>query len=144
MKNIILVIFISTLIQSCATNYQKSGFNGGYSETQLDVNSFKVTFEGNDYTSRERVADFNLLRSAEVTLKNGYQYFAIVNSNNYTSSSYAVIGISTFHTSEPGSSNTIICFKKKPEKTFSYSANFIRKSITEKYGIKKEAKNKKK
>jgi hypothetical protein len=162
MKNIILVIFISTFIQSCATTYQKSGFTGGYSETQLDVNLFKVSFIGNGYTGRERVTDFTLLRSAELALKNGYQYFAIIDSNNYTSRSSRTTPISfhttgsayggtvttttggkTYHTSKPSSSNTIICFKKKPEKTFSYSANFIRKSITEKYGIKKEVKDKK-
>jgi hypothetical protein len=162
MKNIILVIFISTFIQSCATTYQKSGFTGGYSETQLDVNVFKISFRGNGYTDRERVTDFTLLRSAELALKNGYQYFAIIDSNNYTShssrttpirysttgSTYGstvttTIGGKTYHTSRPSSSNTIVCFKEKPEKTFSYNANFIRKSITEKYGIKKEAKDKK-
>jgi hypothetical protein len=31
----------------------------------------------------------------------------------------------------------MVCFKEKPESTFSYNANFIYKSITEKYDIKK-------
>jgi uncharacterized protein YceK len=87
MKNIILIVFVSIFIQGCATTYQKSGFSGGYSETQLDTNIFKVSFRRNSYTGGERVADFTLLRSAELALKNGYQYFAIIDSNSYTSRS---------------------------------------------------------
>lgn len=158
MKNIILIVFVSIFIQGCATTYQKSGFSGGYSETQLDTNIFKVSFRRNSYTGGERVADFTLLRSAELALKNGYQYFAIIDSNSYTSrSSYTIpitsytnytngsavtttTGGQTYYTSRPSSSNTIVCFKEKPESTFSYNANFIYKSITEKYDIKKKPK----
>jgi hypothetical protein len=146
------------LAQGCATTYQKSGFGGGYSETQLDINVFKVSFRGNRHTDKERVADFTLLRSAELALKNGYQYFAIINSNSHashsshttpitshtTGSAYdsggyltTTTGGQTYHTSKPSSSNTMVCFKEKPESTFSYNANFIYKSITEKYDIKK-------
>ena len=168
MKNIILIIFVLIFAQSCATTYQKSGFSGGYSETQLDTNVFKVSFRGNSYTGRERVADFTLLRSAELALKNDYQYFAIIDYNSYTSrsshttpvTSYTTgsaygsggytydgavtttTGGQTYHTSKPSSSNTIVCFKEKPESTFSYNANFIYKSITEKYDIKKKPKKK--
>ena len=44
-------------------------------------------YRGNFHTRRERVADFTLLRRAELTLENGFQYFAIIDENSYTSHS---------------------------------------------------------
>jgi hypothetical protein len=168
MRNIIFVslailTITSLFILGCATAYQKSGFTGGYSETQLDDNVFVVSFRGNGYTKRERVADFTLLRSAELALQHGFQFFAIIEANSYTShstyttptrsttkgSAYSsgnyvygssttrTTGGKTYNISKPSSSNTIVCFKDKPENTFTYNADFIYMSITQKYGIKK-------
>ncbi|MCD6162822.1 MAG: hypothetical protein J7K40_10465 [candidate division Zixibacteria bacterium] len=164
MKNLIVITFIALFIQGCATTYQKAGFTGGYSETQLDENVFRISFRGNGYTSRERVADFTLLRSAELALENGFQYFTIIDANSYTSystyktptksyttgSAYesgnyvygnattTTSGGQTYHISKPSSLNTIVCFKDKPENIFAYNANFINKNIKQKYGINNE------
>ena len=46
-------------------------------------------------------------------------------------------GGQTYLMSKPGASNTIVCFEEKPNTGFSYSAEFIHKSITQKYRIKK-------
>ena len=165
MKNLILIALV-LLLQGCVTAYQKSGFSGGYSETQLDENVFIVSFRGNGYTGRERVADFTLLRSAELALENGYKYFAIINANSYTSHStyttpttsyttgsaygdgnYAygsatttTTGGQTYNISAPSASNTIVCFKEKPDSVFTYNAEFIYKNIRQKYDIKDVAK----
>jgi hypothetical protein len=56
---------------------------GGFSETQLDENVFRVSFRGNEYTRPERAADFSLLRAAELARNNGYSYFVIVDSQSY-------------------------------------------------------------
>ena len=87
MKFLYILIVSSVLLSGCATTYKSNGFSGGYSETQLDENVFKVVFRGNEYTSRERVADFTLLRSAELAMQNGYKYFVIVDANSYTTNS---------------------------------------------------------
>lgn len=160
MKKITTLVIV-LFIQGCSTSYQKSGFSGGYSETQLDENVFTVSFRGNGYTGRERVTDFTLLRSAELTLNNGFKYFSIINSNNYTSNStyvspttsnttgsayssgnYAYGSATTttsggqvYNISKPSSSNTIVCFKEKPNNMFSYNAKFIYKNIRKKYNI---------
>ena len=165
MKYLLILILSSILLSGCATTYQSSGFSGGYSETQLDENVFKVAFRGNGYTGRERVADFTLLRSAELSLQNGYKYFVVIDANSYTSNSthttptrsnttanvygsgnYAygnatttTYGGQTYNISKPSSSNTIVCFKEKPENTFSYNADFIYKNIIKKYNIKQPA-----
>lgn len=148
-------------MQGCATSYQSAGLTGGFSETQLDENIFRVAFYGNGYTGEERVTDFTLLRSAELALKNGYKYFAIIDSNNltvndsyttplrsystgtaYSSGNYiygnaitTTSGGQTYNVVKPGLVNTIICFTEKPEKVFTYNAKFIFREISQKYEI---------
>ena len=157
----ILLFSFAFLLQGCATGYQRDGLTGGFSETRLDENVFTVTFRGNGYTKRERVADFTLLRCAELTLESGYAYFVIIDASTFTkiqtyktnevshttgnahvygnnvygSSRTVKYGGDTEIISKPGASNTIVCFKEKPEGTFSYNAKFIRQSISQKYGI---------
>lgn len=161
MKRTILLALWALIIQGCASPYQKHGIGGGYSETQLDENVFKVSFRGNGYTQRERVEDFTLLRSAELALEHGYQYFAVIDDNSYTShSTYTTpthsyttgsayvygnsvygsattttTGGQTYLISKPSSSNTIVCFKEKPQGVFVYNANFIFKNIRQKYEL---------
>lgn len=151
------------LLSGCATPYKAHGLMGGFSETRVSENTFQVSFRGNALASRERVVDFTLLRSAELTLQNGYRYFAILNSNNYTrygsyttpktysttgnvqmygntgylNTTTTAYGGQTFLYSRPSTMNTIQCFRKKPRiRGIVYDANFIVKSIKTKYKIK--------
>jgi len=161
MKNLSIAFIMVLFLQGCATSYQKDSFSGGYTETQLDENVFRVSFRGNGYTRRERVADFTLLRSAELSLENGYTYFSIVDANSsisnstyttpttsytsgnaYSTGNYAygsatttTTGGQTYNISKPSSSNTIVCFKEKPSNLFTYNAKFIYKNIRQKYEI---------
>lgn len=153
----ITCIFLLAMLSGCATSYQPHGWTGGYSTTQLADNAFKVTFSGNGYTTRGRAVDFALLRSAEVTLEHGFNYFAIIDGQSYSSqsayttptttygSAYAygntaygsatTYGGQTFVISKPSTSNMIVCFKKKP-KGFVFNAHFVAHSLRQKYGIK--------
>jgi hypothetical protein len=156
---------VVVFLQACsATPYQKqkSIYSGGYTETQLDENVFRVSFDGNEYTGADRVADFTLLRSADLTLQHGYSYFVVIDANSYSnysaftmpttshttasahgfgnsaygSATTTTTGGQTFLVSKPSSTNTIVCFKEKPKNVFSYNAKFIYKNINEKYDIK--------
>ncbi len=53
-----------------------SGF--GYADQRIDENRFRVTFRGNSSTPRDTVENFLLLRSAELTVEGGYDYFIVV------------------------------------------------------------------
>ena len=44
MKNLFIISLVAIFIQGCATAYQRSGFTGGYSETQLDENVFRYDY----------------------------------------------------------------------------------------------------
>lgn len=163
MKNTFLVLILAIMIGGCATTYQRVGFTGGYSETQLGENVFQVSFRGNGYTSYQRASDFSLLRSAEVALENGYNYFIIVDSEKYsktgayttptrsytTGSAYGygnyaygsatttTYGGQTYFISKPRAANTIVCFKEKSDiNGLVYDSEFVAKSIRTKYGIK--------
>lgn len=163
MKNWLPILVLAFSLQGCATSYQSAGLSGGFSETQLDKNIFRVAFYGNGYTGKERVTDFTLLRSAELTLEYGYKYFVIIDSSNltvndsyttplrshsigsaYSSGNYiygnaitTTSGGETYTIAKPGLVNTIICITEKPEKVFAYDAEFIFRKITQKYEIQR-------
>ncbi len=157
-----LSVLATLFLTACATTYQPQSFSGGFSETQLDKNVFRVSFRGNGYTDRERAEDFALLRSAELTLKNGFTHFVIVDgrsgtdysafttptqsttygsANVYGNTAYGrstttTTGGQTVLIQKPSSTNTIVCLNGKPEGVFAYDASFIYRSLREKYGLK--------
>ena len=155
-KTITCLLGAVIFLQACSTPYQKEGFTGGYTELQLDDNVFRITFRGNAYTSRENTSDFTLLRSAEIALNHGYKYFVIIDAKEYTKQStypapttttgstslygntgygsYTTYGGRTFLVAKPTSSNTILCYNEKPE-GFSYNAEFIVRSVRDKYKL---------
>lgn len=161
MKQIMTILSVLFILTGCATTYQKNSLTGGYSETQLDENLFNVTFKGNGYTSKERANDFTLLRCAELTIENGYKFFTIVTAQDNTqtrtrtspittkteasvsgsgnsasgTSTTRTYGGQTYTITKPSTSNTILCYRTKPNTGFSYNAEFIYRSITNKYGI---------
>lgn len=164
MKKVITFVILAVMLSGCATTYHKRSYTGGYSETQLGENIFKVLFIGNGYTSRERATDFSLLRSSELALENGFKYFIIVDSQEYTKrnsfttpttsqttgSAYVTgnyisgkattktTGGQTYVISKPRSTNTIVCFKEKPVVSgVVYEAEFVAKSIRGKYKMRK-------
>ncbi|MFH1976912.1 MAG: hypothetical protein ABIJ52_15415 [Pseudomonadota bacterium] len=163
MKSIFLCLLMLLLIVSCSTPYQRVSFMGGYAETQLDENVFRVSFRGNAYTSKEKVADLCLLRSAELALQKGYSYFLVVDEQQYskmgaytTPTSTTTTGVvtgsgntavgrvtsnrrggQTYLYSKPRNTIIIVCFNEKPNiQGLVFNANFIRNSLKSTYSIK--------
>lgn len=157
MIQIITFIFVFVIISGCSTKYQPSGYTGGYSETRLGENIFTVSFDGNGYTSMNQAADYTLLRSSELALKNHYKYFIIVDTEKYvseekSSSSYTANGTisGSYYTAniqehkgmtfrKPSSKNTIICFNEKPNtKGLIYDAEYLVKSLRTRYDLQSD------
>jgi hypothetical protein len=144
------------MFTACSTSYQAGGASGGYSDTKLDDNMFLVSFLGNSYTENQKAVDFCLLRCSELCLQNGFKYFVIIagKENSEKSSVTTPIDIeekisvvgnvarrqttdyggATYTFSKPSVSNTILCFKEKPNET-SYNASIVLKSVKEKYNM---------
>ncbi|GAB1535804.1 hypothetical protein ADMFC3_14350 [Geovibrio sp. ADMFC3] len=154
MKKLMLCILFATLILGCSTKYQPHGLSGGYSDTRLASNIFNVSFAGNGYTSRERSSDFALLRAAELTMENGFAYFLILDTENYTNTyttgkTYQTAGTYNSYSfnattrqtggvtfNKPRSKFQIICFKEKPNANgIAYEAQYVASSIRSKYNI---------
>jgi hypothetical protein len=146
----------------CATQYSSQGFAGGYSDTQLAPDAFRIAFSGNGFTSAERAQDFAILRAADLTLGHGFRYFAIVSSasgatqssvnlpgQSYTTVQATGYGNSVYGTAattympptsipifKPNSSMFIRCFAEKPPDGYVFDAQFLSRSLRSKYGIK--------
>lgn len=159
--NTAISIFLIFILSACATAYQPKSFSGGYSQIQLGENIWRVSFEGNGYTRAERAADLSLLRSAELTLEQGYSYFALAGATSSaatgafttpttsytTGSAYSSGGMThgnattqTFgghmvFISKPTASNTIVMFREKPEAQFLvFDAKVICRGLSQQYG----------
>ena len=81
-----LPIAAALALSGCATPtpYQpvvddRGSASYGYFEQRLEDNRFRVTFRGNEFTSRQRVENYLLYRAAELTLQAGYNGFTLVN-----------------------------------------------------------------
>lgn len=78
-----LVLLLAVTLGGCAlasaTGYRPVGPGGGYTELQLAPDMFRIAFQGNAYTSQERVADMALLRAADLALAHGAHYFVVLN-----------------------------------------------------------------
>ena len=64
----------------------------------------------------------------------GYGNTMNYSGNTYGTATTTYSGGQTFHISKPGTTNIIACFKDKPE-GFSYNAEFLVKSLKEKYKL---------
>jgi len=129
-------IIAALAASACATAYQPHGLSGGYSETQLGENVFRVAFEGNGFTSAVRAADLALLRSADVTLERGYSYFVLASDASVSSATGSSFQGSGFTSSLPSTMNTVVCFKERPAGTaLVYEAKTVRAALRAKYDL---------
>lgn len=78
----VLALFTTALLLSaCASQplYSPASRSGGpgYSETQLTEDRYRVSFVGQSRTPRDKVQNYALLRAAELTLDQGYDWFTV-------------------------------------------------------------------
>jgi uncharacterized protein YceK len=165
--NLLLRLLVAFCLSGCATAYQQTGFTGGYSDTQLAPDVFRVNFSGNGATNDERAQDFVMLRAAELTLSHGFTHFAVLNEStggvtetistpggSYTTGSVNVAGRSAYYSGQttyvpgltlniykPRSGMMVRCFKGQPKGVFALDARFLQSTLRAKYKIKSAARN---
>lgn len=138
-----------------ATGYQAAGPDGGFSELQLAPDMFRVAFQGNTYTSQERVADMALLRAAELALTHGASYFVVLNQLResrsfpnqpsvpfpYASYGYAHWGppTPTILVRDHRAELAIKLMREEPGPSASaYSATLLRNELRQRYGLNRQ------
>ena len=72
---VFVVVAALALQVGCMTPYQPRGFRGGFREYEVAERLYRITFEGNAFTSEEYVSKAVMLRAAEFCLARGYPYF---------------------------------------------------------------------
>jgi hypothetical protein len=117
-------------IAACATSYGPENANGGYRETRLQPNVYRIDFKGNVRLGQAQTNEMALLRAAEVTLANGYVWF--VSSGNAPTGS--AVSLATNVVSVPATTLTITCFADRPDTAAPvYDARAVIESIGPKY-----------
>jgi hypothetical protein len=93
-------ILLAVILCSCGTPYRPMKNGTGFVDSQIAPGLFNVGFQGNGHDTSEKVADFALLRAAQLALGHGCPYFAVVDITN-TSSARPYIDRQQFHTDYP-------------------------------------------
>ena len=79
-----------SLLSACATPTPyapatgTSKYRPGYTDTRIEAGRYRLSFSGNDLTSRDTVENYMLFRAAELTLADGYDWFEIINRDTDT------------------------------------------------------------
>ena len=110
----LIAVFISLALTSCATPYQAKGFRGGYEDFSTSKDTFQITFTGNAHLSESKLRQYLFRRAAEVTLANGFSYFAILDSSDVSKNAMYLSEGSGFSVKKPGRSIRIKCFRENP------------------------------
>ena len=77
------IVGCSSTPVAAPTPYKSAGSKAayGYSSEKVSGNEFKVLFKATDKTPADKVQQFALYRAAEIALKQGFTYLAIVKTN---------------------------------------------------------------
>ncbi|MFX9871525.1 hypothetical protein ABTP57_04425 [Acinetobacter baumannii] len=161
MKKIIYIALIG-LLSGCATQYQSSGFSGGFTDTELAPGYYRITFRGNGVTSGERVSDFALLRASELMINRQCKNFQVLNSKDTVNTSYystpqtTITNVSAYRygnyingnatsvssgggyeaVNRARSTIEVRCVNQEPDPSMNiFDANFINQRLKQKYKI---------
>jgi len=91
------ILSLIVTLQGCATPYKPFSFGEGYTDMALSKDTYVVSFKGNGITNEMTVNKYLLRRCAELTVNNGYKYFAIIDGNSSVDVNFVQL---------PGSVNT--------------------------------------
>jgi hypothetical protein len=87
---LVSAVYLIVLLSGCANSY---GSIGEASAIQLAPGTYRVLFSPTGYISWDLAYRAALLRCAELTIENGYRYFAVEAIDNYSSAtSFALPG----------------------------------------------------
>lgn len=108
------VIFAIALIglTACATPYGEMGFNGGVEAQQMSATQFRIRARGNEFTEQSRIADFVLIKAAELAEENGFTHFDILSSQDASRGgsvvmpTYTTATVSSYGNTAVGSATT--------------------------------------
>lgn len=82
MKQLLAPIAACLLLAACTTptiyGPRASPTGSGFSEMRIEADRYRVSYQGGNGASPDQVADYALLRSAEIAAAEGYDWFRVV------------------------------------------------------------------
>jgi hypothetical protein len=95
-----LALFISIVsLYACGTSDPYVGGEGAglgtFSESRLTDDRYRITFKGEPQATSDQVKDLALLRAAEITLANDYDWFRVVNQETNTTTQVTPTTVTT-------------------------------------------------
>ena len=98
MKKFILVFGLGFLLTGCVdpTPYAPRSERYGYADQQVDQTHYRVSFIGNNETSRDTVENYLLYRAAQLTLASGNDWFTTTQHDVDKNTSYSGFADPTF------------------------------------------------
>jgi hypothetical protein len=101
------LIAVLVLVAACATPYQRKGFRGGYSDQQIGPGRYLISVDGNGFTSRSTIVEYQYRRASELCPMG----FDVLDADRSTSSSLATFdGGKTYNTvNKPSGSLAVRC-----------------------------------
>jgi hypothetical protein len=78
MKKFAFIFALTATLAGCATPYQPNGMTGGFNQLQLKDDIWRVSFNGNGFTSHETAQTYWLYRCAELSIEKGYDGFELL------------------------------------------------------------------
>ncbi len=161
MKKLLILGCVAVLVSGCASSYKPNSMFGGFDETMLSPDTFRISVGGNAFTSGGRVQDFALLRAAELSIQNQCPYFVVLDQENRVKTSRYISPSTTstnasanmYGNSIYGQANTtysggtisniekpitaivVQCFKENPSHVKAFDAVWLEQSLKAKYKI---------
>ena len=87
----LLIVPVLILIACSSTEKQNQSVIDGYSEELIDeaANHYRIVYEGSQWINKsdaeaQKVVDYSLLRSAELSMENNYPFFVILSNDSET------------------------------------------------------------
>lgn len=87
MRAAILSVFALAFASGCAT-YTEGGVFGGFNDTPLARDTYRIQSYGNAYTTRQATNAIALVRAADLAAANGYDRFMILDYDEWVRSEY--------------------------------------------------------
>lgn len=81
---VLIATAAAAILAGCATAYQPNGLTGGFSETKLSQNVYRISFQGNGFNRPEQASEMSLLRAAELMQESGYPFFIVMDERTRT------------------------------------------------------------
>lgn len=83
MRRLLVILGLAATLSACATAPTvyapaMSASGVGFSELRIEPGRYRVTFRGGPGAPMAQVADYALLRAADLTLADGYDWFRVV------------------------------------------------------------------